>query len=80
MPSAEAPEPAPDTPCVLKAEAYGADTRYWTGRMLERWPESLRDREKAAETPYRTAKRLAIEFNAVTANVRWAAEPVDSAG
>lgn len=70
----EAPEPAPDTLCVLKAESYGACSRYWTGRMLERWPESLRDRSKAQEMPYRTAKRLALEFAAVTPRAHWMAE------
>jgi hypothetical protein len=70
------PDKAPEPLCMLKAQAFGADDRYFTGQMVGRWPESLRSRDRAAKMPERIAKRLAVEFAALNSMVRWTAEPV----
>lgn len=44
--------------------------------MVERWPEYSIHRGKACATERRTAERIAAEFNQLTDQVHWVADPV----
>lgn len=61
----------------LKGERENLPPVYWTGKILGRWPEYLRDIGRAAETSKARAVLLAGEFNHQTdPMIHWVAEPV----
>lgn len=71
--------PAPEPQFHLIARPVGdrdATPKYWTGKMLDSWPEYSRDPEKAAACNQRVARQAVAQFNARTVNLVWEAEIV----
>ena len=61
---------------ILRAFAEGARDKYWTGVMIESWPEYLTDRKRAAVVTKQEASQRVFEFGDRCRNLDWFAEAV----
>jgi hypothetical protein len=62
---------------VVRGEAVYSDNpvpKYWTGRMLESWPEYVHDKDRAHTMREQTAKEVARSFNERVHGMMWTAE------
>lgn len=73
--------PATEPKFLVRTDPESAHTpKFWTGKIIGRWPEYSRDREKAASCSERTAKQAAAQFSACRADSSaWVIEPAASA-
>lgn len=49
---------------IVRASADGEHVKYWTGVMIESWPEYLSQRKQAAKLTEREANQRVAEFSA----------------
>jgi hypothetical protein len=68
--------PAANVPLfVVKGESESGPAKYWTGKMNGRWPEYVRDRDRAVRVSKGVALSAATEFESQVALLTWTAEP-----
>jgi hypothetical protein len=61
---------------ILRASAVGERDKYWTGVMIESWPEYLTDRKRAAVVTKQEASQRVAQFTERFDRIRfeWTAE------